>query len=124
MTPKSILIVEDNCDSRELLAALLKMEGFSILTAEDGHTGLKTAKAERPDAIITDLHMPEGDGIRMIQELRQQPDLSGIPIIAVTAYGDWNATLAANAGADDTIQKPINIEMLVEKMRSLLRMPE
>jgi CheY-like chemotaxis protein len=118
---KSILIVDDNNDAREMLAALFNIEGFDVITAENGHAGFEAAKAGRPDVIITDLNMPEGDGIKMIRELRQQPELSGVPIVAVTGYGDWNAALAIDAGANSTLQKPIEFSTLLQKLGSLLK---
>jgi DNA-binding response OmpR family regulator len=118
---KSILIVDDNADTRETLAALFNIEGFNVMTAENGHVGFEAAKAGRPDIIITDLNMPEGDGIKMIKQLREQPELSGVPIVAVTGYGDWNAALAIDAGADSTMQKPVEFSTLLQKLGSLLK---
>jgi DNA-binding response OmpR family regulator len=95
---EKILIVEDNTDARQMLAELLGMEGFGVITAENGRVGLEVAKAEHPAIIITDLNMPEGDGIQMIQDLRKSPRMSDVAIIVMTGYGDWNETLAQNAG--------------------------
>ncbi|HVG21667.1 MAG TPA: response regulator [Blastocatellia bacterium] len=64
--PKKILIVEDTLDTRELLHLYLTSEGFSVATASDGREGLYMARAESPDLIITDINMPEMDGISMV----------------------------------------------------------
>jgi CheY-like chemotaxis protein len=115
-----ILIVEDNPDGREVLAAILEFEGFDVVTAEDGYQGILQALMERPDLIITDLNMPLLDGIQMINRLRSRPEFAALPIIAVTAYTEGMVQWALKAGADRAVRKPIDFDPLVDAVKTLL----
>src|SRR5689334_14567395 len=91
-----LLIVEDNLTIRELFAAALSDAGFSVIMADDGNKGLESARRERPDLIITDVEMPNLDGIQMIQHLRQEFELQCIPVLVVSAqYTEVLATAVA-----------------------------
>lgn len=118
--PLKILIVEDNADHREILAILLKLQGFTIVTAADGREGLNLAEAERPDLIITDLNMPHLDGIGMIKLLREHRLLRTIPILALTAYGEDEAAKAIRAGADKVMTKPTDFDSLMKGILELI----
>src|SRR5438045_4071617 len=83
-----ILIVEDDLDSRIALSLLLELEGFKVVTAEDGETGLELAKKHYPDLIITDIWMPGMSGIELTSYLRANPVFFDLPIIAVTAAAE------------------------------------
>jgi CheY-like chemotaxis protein len=72
--PATILIVEDDPDSREMLAAVMSSEGYAVVTAEDGQAALDLIHANRPDMIITDIQMPNLDGISMIKTVRRDPN--------------------------------------------------
>ncbi len=107
MTEK-ILIVEDNPQSMRLMAMVLKGKGYSLLTATDGEEALATATRERPDLIIMDMQLPKRSGFEVTRELKQMPEFSHVPIIAVTAYamkGDEEKCL--EAGSDAYLSKPI-----------------
>lgn len=116
-----ILVVEDNLDMREVLHLYLKTEGFEVVTASDGREGLYMARAEKPDLILTDLHMPELDGISMVKELRAEPELKDTPIIVITAFGSEERDEAIRAGADRAINKPTHFESLIDDINELLR---
>jgi DNA-binding response OmpR family regulator len=118
--PKTILIVEDTVDTRELLHLYLTKEEFTIIIAADGGEGLYRAKSDQPDLIITDIHMPNLSGIDMIKQLRQESETAKTPIIALTAYGKDFRDEAISAGADDTMQKPFEFEELVDLVKSML----
>ena len=118
--PKKILIVEDNFDMRELLHLYLKSDGFTVVTARDGREGLYMAEAEDPDLIITDIHMPELNGIEMVRQLRTQPKFKDIPIIVLTAFGIEERDNAVRAGANRAIDKPTDLESLVNDVNELL----
>lgn len=115
-----ILIVDDSDDTREMMAKLLELEAFTVVTAEDGNIGLKVAVEQRPNLIITDINMPNMNGIEMIKQLRNQPGLERIPIMAITAYGNGVAREALEAGADRAATKPIQFSALIVEIRELL----
>lgn len=81
-----LLIVDDNDDSRDILALILGMNGFETLQARDGLEALEQARAHRPNVIVTDIFMPRLDGIDFTRRLREDVALSAIPVIAQTAY--------------------------------------
>jgi two-component system, cell cycle response regulator DivK len=81
-----LLIVDDNEDSREILALILGMNGFDIAQASDGIEALEQARAIRPNGIVTDIFMPRLDGIDFTRQLRADPALAAIPVVAQTAY--------------------------------------
>ena len=115
-----ILVVDDSDDTREMMAKLLELESFTVVTAEDGSAGLNLANAEQPDLIITDINMPNMNGIEMIKRLRQLPRFGGVPIMAITAYGNGVAREALEAGADRAATKPVQFNTLIVEIRELL----
>jgi CheY-like chemotaxis protein len=117
---KTILLVEDNSDSRELIHLLLTRMGFTVLDAIDGQEGLCKADAEHPDLIITDIGMPHLDGIGMIKELRSHPCFEDLPILALTSYGRKQREEAIEAGANRVLKKPSVFESLVTEVERLL----
>jgi len=118
--PGKILVVDDSDDTREMMAKLLELESFTVVTAEDGSAGLDTADAERPDLIITDVNMPVMNGIEMIRRLREQDGFASVPIMAITAYGNGVAKEALDAGANRAATKPIQFNALVVEIKELL----
>jgi two-component system chemotaxis response regulator CheY len=115
-----ILLVDDNCDAIDLMTIVLEMEGHEVLVARDGKEGLLRARSGRPALIITDINMPNVDGIRMIKQLRKTKGLRGKPILAVTAYGMAYAEKAMKAGASRIIVKPFTPELLLKQVEELL----
>jgi CheY-like chemotaxis protein len=118
--PKKILIVDDSEDTREMMAKLLELEAFSVITAKDGNAGLAVSADQHPDLIITDINMPNMNGIEMIRQLRMLPNIERIPIMAITAYGNGVAQEALDAGADSATTKPIPFGALIAEIRKLL----
>ena len=116
---RKILVIEDHPDSRDLLALYLRMQGYTVYTAEDGREGLRLVQLDCPDLIITDLSMPHLDGIEMIKRVRQLPECRVMPIIVMTAYGEEEAAAALKAGADLTVGKPIEYEELIHRINEL-----
>ena len=117
-----ILYIEDNPDNRLLIRRVLQAEGYEVLEAVDGQTGMQRAAEARPDLILMDINLPEIDGYEVTARLKQLPGLSRIPIIAVTANvmkGDREKTLAA--GCDGYIQKPIDIDLLPGQIERFLK---
>jgi len=110
---KKILIVEDNPQNMRLLEMLLGAKGYTLLKAIDGEEAVNLATSERPDLIIMDIQLPKMNGLEATRQLRQSPDFSHTPIIAITAYamkGDREKLLAA--GCDAYLSKPINTREL------------
>ena len=117
---EKILVVDDSVDTREMMAKLLELESFSVVTAEDGRVAINVAEKENPDLIITDINMPNMDGIQMITILRKHESLSQVPILAITAYGSSIASDAVKAGADRAMTKPVEFDSLIEGIRRLI----
>jgi CheY-like chemotaxis protein len=116
-----ILVVEDNDDSREMLVTLLSLERYKVVGAQDGVEGLALARKELPHLIITDMHMPNLDGLQLIKMLRAEAQFSSVPILALTAYTDGAALQAIDAGADKALLKPVNYELLITTIKHLLQ---
>ncbi|HXG06802.1 MAG TPA: response regulator [Nitrososphaera sp.] len=117
---RKILVVEDSLDMREVLHLHLKLEEFIVFAASNGIEGLYLAEAEKPDLIITDINMPEMDGISLIIELRAQAEFKNTPIIALTAYGKEELDNAIRAGANRAIRKPVPLDSLIDDIKELL----
>ena len=119
---KRILYIEDNPENRLLMRRVLMAEGYVVEEASDGNSGLQKAAESPPDLILMDINLPEIDGYEVTARLKQIPNMSGVPIIAVTANvmkGDREKTLAA--GCDGYIQKPIDIDLLPSQIESFLK---
>jgi len=113
----TLLIIEDNEQNFYLMRFLLEKNGFTIIGAEDGRTGIKMALLHKPMGILLDIQLPEMDGYAVAAELKKHEALDGVPIIAVTSYamvGDKEHILAA--GATGYIEKPINPETFVAEI--------
>jgi len=122
--PKKILVIDDNLDMRAIMHLYLKTEGFAVVTAADGREGLYLASAERPDLIITDINMPDLDGIELVKQLRTQAQFKDLPIIAFTAYGIESRDEAIRAGAHLALDKPVDLDSLVDDVNDLLSQPK
>lgn len=119
---KRILYIEDNPENRLLMRRVLMAEGYLVEEANDGNSGLQKAAESPPDLILMDINLPEIDGYEVTARLKQLPNMTGVPIIAVTANvmkGDREKTLAA--GCDGYIQKPIDIDLLPSQIESFLK---
>ncbi len=117
----TLLIVEDNELNRDMLSRRLQRQGFHILAAVDGQTGVDMAQAHLPHLILMDLSLPGLDGWEATRILKATPTTRHIPVIALTAHamaGDRAKALAA--GCDDYDTKPVELERLLTKIRTLL----
>jgi CheY-like chemotaxis protein len=94
-----------------------------VLTASDGTQGLQITQAEKPDLIITDLTMPNGDGVEMIKQIRSEPEIAHIPIGVYTAYGKEYIESAIEVGANQVFSKPVNLEKLARFVAGCLNPP-
>jgi CheY-like chemotaxis protein len=110
---KSILIVEDDLDLREALSAVLRDEGYSVAMAADGREALECLRRpSRPSLILLDLTMPVMNGWQFRAEQRRDPDLSGIPVVVLSA-GNYRAELMAQLEITDYVRKPIELGHLL-----------
>jgi DNA-binding response OmpR family regulator len=117
---RKILVIDDNPDTRDLTHLHLTTEGFAVVVASDGREGLYMAVAEEPDLIITDISLPEINGIDLIKHLSAQPELDNVPILVLTAYGDEEMDKAIRAGAHRAMGKPVHLDSLIAEVRQLL----
>jgi len=108
-----VLVVEDNADSREMLQALLKLDGFEVWVAEDGHKGLEAIIHKRPDVALVDIGLPGIDGYQLARQVRQTLNHEHVYLVALTGYGqaaDRRAVL--EAGFDEHLVKPLKPDEL------------
>lgn len=118
-----VLIVDDIAFNIKLLGAKLKQEYYSVLVANNGVEAIKIAKAEKPDVILMDIMMPGMDGFESTRLIKSDPETTYIPIIIITALNaNEDKVRGLSAGADDFLTKPINDQVLMMRLRSLLRM--
>jgi two-component system, chemotaxis family, chemotaxis protein CheY len=104
---KTILIVDDSESIREVVSFTLENEGFNVLVGIDGKDAQKFLTGDKIDLIITDLHMPEMDGIELIRSVRQMPDYKMVPILFLTTESQTDKKMEAkSAGATGWIIKP------------------
>lgn len=114
-----ILIVEDETKLREAVGEFLGREGFTILSAADGETGLRLAREQAPDLVLLDLMLPRLSGTEVIKRLRPG---SAVPIIVITARaGEVDRVVGLELGADDYVTKPFSLRELTARIRAVLR---
>lgn len=121
MSDTRILVVEDNDDNMTLIVDVLQSLDHVVLKATDGEQGVAVARQEKPDLILMDLSLPRMDGWTATKLIKSDPELAHIPVIALTAHamvGDRER--AIQAGCDDYIAKPINLQELAAKLRVYL----
>lgn len=115
-----VLVVEDNSDMRRLMTTLLEKH-FTVVETENGKEGIATARNIIPDIIISDIIMPEVDGVQLCQELKNDINTSHIPIILLTARAtEKDIIRGLEAGADDYITKPFHIQVLLTRVKNLI----
>ena len=116
-----ILVVDDNPDVRAYVAAILQRQGYGVSTAHNGAAGLEMARNHPPQLIITDLMMPQVSGLELVQQVRLEPMLQGIPIILLTAKVDDDTRLeGTEQGADAYLSKPFKERELAATVSNLL----
>jgi len=124
MSKNRILVVDDAPDIRSTIALILSRNGDVIIEAKDGIEAIEMAHRYRPSLIILDINLPGMDGVEVTRQLRTDPALEDVPIIAITAYAIAStANMARRAGCQRVIFKPFDLDTLVEEVAGLLALP-
>ena len=119
---RSILIVEDEKEIRDLLAHYLRKEGFTPLLARDGEEGLAKARSEKPDMILLDILLPKMDGLELLRKIRADREIARTPVAMLTAKGDeTDRIVGLELGADDYIPKPFSPREVVARIKAIFR---
>jgi two-component system, cell cycle response regulator DivK len=118
---KRILVVEDQPDNRQIIRDMLAPTDYEITEAEDGQQALEAIAKQRPDLILMDIQLPIIDGYTATHQIKADPTLRSIPIIAVTSYAlSGEEKKARAAGCDDYVPKPFSPRQLLAKIRQYL----
>jgi DNA-binding response OmpR family regulator len=119
-----ILVVEDDPSVRGLLQTLLSAEGYDVVTASDGLAGLVKATSSPPALVLLDLMMPDLGGVRVLEEMRDDPDLSEIPVIVVTGKVDAVPGMRSLLGEDNVFLKPFAVGELLARVGEVTGGPD
>lgn len=117
-----ILAVDDIPDNLFLIKLALEQQGYRVVSVNNGATALEQIEKSLPDLILLDVMMPEMDGYEVTRRIRQNPNLPFIPILLITAHEESSLVQGLDAGADEFIRKPVQIDELQARVRSLLRL--
>jgi DNA-binding response OmpR family regulator len=119
---RSILIVEDEKEIRDLLVHYLRKEGFQPQVAQDGEEGLSKARSEKPDLILLDILLPKMDGLELLRKIRSDREIARTPVAMLTAKGDeTDRIVGLELGADDYIPKPFSPREVVARIKAIFR---
>ena len=119
-TPIRVLVVDDEPSLAELLASVLRYEGWEIQTASDGSSAVRTAREFRPDAVVLDIMLPDFDGLEVLRRVRAE--LPHVCVLFLTARDAVEDRVAGiTAGGDDYVTKPFSLEEVLARRRGLLR---
>jgi two-component system, OmpR family, alkaline phosphatase synthesis response regulator PhoP len=122
MPKRTVLVIDDEADLIELVRYNLAQDGFHVLSAQDGETGLWLASQEIPDMIIVDLMLPGIDGLEVCRSLRADIRTAQIPVIMLTARtSESDRVVGLELGADDYLIKPFSPRELTARIKALLR---
>jgi two-component system phosphate regulon response regulator PhoB len=118
---KTVLVVDDEQDILDLVRFRLEHDGYRVLTASDGQTGLALARTERPDLCILDVMMPKLSGLEVLAQLRTDPATADARVILLTARGqDADVDRGFELGADDYVTKPFSPKELRRRVQAQL----
>ena len=119
MSAVCVLVVEDDPSVRGLLQTLLSAEGYQVATASDGLAGLVKASSQPPALVLLDLMMPDLGGVRVLEEMRDDPELAQVPVIVVTGKLDAIASMRELLGEDNVFLKPFAVGELLARVGDL-----
>ena len=118
----TLLLIEDNASMRRNIAQILDIEGYRVLTANDGMEGMKLMRTERPDLVLCDIMMPGMGGYDVLAQVRADAALASLPFIFLTAKGEMpDLRLGMSLGADDYLAKPVSSADLLNAVRARLQ---
>ena len=118
---KRVLVVEDNELNLKLFCDLLRAHGFVVEPVKDGREVLDKARSFVPNLIIMDIQLPHVSGLELIEQIKKDPQLKIIPIMAVTAYaGKGDEDRILTAGAEAYVSKPISVAKFIESVQKVL----
>jgi CheY-like chemotaxis protein len=118
---KTVLIIDDSITNIFLLQSILEAEGIQSSVAVSGKEAFDIIETQKPSLILLDIMMPDQDGFMVLQELRNKPDMKNIPVVFITAKNDTNIRKTAlDAGATELIQKPIDVNYVLNLVKSIL----
>jgi len=117
---RRVLVVDDDRDGREVVAAVLRQAGAHVIAVDSAPAALEAVRSQKPDLIVTDIAMPEMDGYALRRRLREDPQLAGTPVVALTAF-PASAISVNEKEFDAYLRKPIDPFELTEKLDSLLK---
>lgn len=121
MTPRRILVVEDNPLNLKLVRDVLQVAGYHVLEAQSGEEGLRIAKEDPPDLVLMDLQLPGIDGTETLRRLREGTIRPDVPVVAVTALAmAEDKQRASRAGFDGYVEKPISVRALPGQIEAFL----
>ncbi len=124
MSATRVLVVEDDPSVRGLLHTLLSAEGYDVVTASDGLAGLVKAAATRPALMLLDLMMPDLGGVRVLEEVRDDPELADTPVIVVTGKVDAVPGMRDLLGDDHVFVKPFAVAELLARIAEITGGPD
>jgi two-component system cell cycle response regulator DivK len=120
----SILVIDDNKVNLRLAEDILTASGYEVMVATRGEQGIEMALARRPHLILLDIRLPDIDGLEVLKRLRALPEMSGVPIVAMTAQAmPEEAERLVAAGCDGYIRKPISIQSFRAEVQRQLAAP-
>ena len=123
--PAKVLVVDDTPQNVKLLADLLSVKGYAVVTAASGPEALDKVEAERPDIVLLDVMMPQMSGYEVCKRIRDNPATGILPVVMVTALDPGQERVKGlEAGADDFLTKPVNHAELLARVRSLVRVKQ
>ena len=121
----TVLIIDDNDDLRETLVVLLEDEGYTVIAASDGESGIRAFDEARPDLVLTDVIMPDSDGIETIRQIRAADGEARIVAMSGGSLigNDYYLRMAKTLGAMEVLPKPFEIDELVRVIERCLHSP-
>jgi two-component system alkaline phosphatase synthesis response regulator PhoP len=118
---KKIMVVDDEPYIARVIKFKLEQEGYTVISANDGQSGLQKIKEEKPDMVLLDVMMPGLSGYEVCQKIREDAELAGIPVVILTAKGqERDREQGLTMGASDYITKPFSPNRLLELVKSMI----
>jgi len=122
---KTIIVVEDEPDTAEMFAEMMRLNGYQVIKSYGGETAVSLIARERPDAVVLDIMMPDLSGLEVLRILRNDPDLASIPVIVVSAKSlTSDIKHGMDAGASVYLAKPVAFMDLIAAVENAIRISE